>query len=116
MPASFAPAESGRTASYIVILTVATPYDRRGVNGYKIVEDPEDDGHHKSYEGAMDVTFSYGDYFTSMDEEDLDCVKIELHCYLLINGRHEEWWGKTFEEALDKATVGINHILEAYGA
>ena len=81
----------------------------------KIVEDPEDDGHHKSYEGAMDVTFSYGDYFTSSDEKDLDGVIIKLHCYLLIDGRHEEWWGKTFEEALDKATVGINHILEADG-
>lgn len=81
----------------------------------KIVEDPEDDGYHKSYEGAMDVTFCFDNYFGSEDEYSLECVCIKLHCYLLINGRHEEWCGKTFEEALDKATVGINHILEAYG-
>lgn len=81
----------------------------------RIVEDPEDDGHHKSYEGAMEVEFSFGDYFTSEDERTLDCVGIKFHCYLLIDGRHEEWWGKTFEEALDKAEAGINRILEEYG-
>ena len=81
----------------------------------KIVEDPEDDGHHKSYEGAMEVEFCYGDYFTSSDEKDLDGVIIKLHCYLLIDGRHKEWYGRTFEEALDKAEAGINTILEEYG-
>ena len=81
----------------------------------KIVTDPEDDGHHKSYEGAMELTFCYGDYFTSEDEKELNAVKIELHCYLLVDGRHMEWWGSTFKEALDKAEAGIDTILNAYG-
>ena len=42
-------------------------------------------------------------------------VIIKLHCYLLIDGRHKEWYGRTFEEALDKAEAGINTILEEYG-
>lgn len=81
-----------------------------------IVNDPDDDGYHKSYEGAMDVTFCFDNYFNAdNDERAIVAVKIELHCYLLINGRHEEWWGDTFEEALDKAEAGIDTILERYG-
>lgn len=80
----------------------------------RIVEDPEDDGYHKSYEGAMDVTFCFDNYFNADDVKDLACVKIELHCYLLINGRHEEWWGNTFAEALDKAERGIEDIVSEY--
>ena len=82
-----------------------------------IVNDPDDDGYHKSYEGAMDVTFCFDNYFNAdNDEHAIAGVKIELHCYLLINGRHEEWWGDTFEEALDKAEAGINDILEVHGS
>ena len=80
----------------------------------KIVTDPEDDGHHKSYEGAMDVTFCFDNYFNADNTYDTELVKIELHCYLLINGRHEEWEGRTFSEALDKAEEGINFLLEGY--
>lgn len=79
-----------------------------------IVEDPEDDGHHKSYEGAMDVTFCFNNYFNADDVKDLALVKIELHCYLLIDGRHEEWYGNTFAEALDKAERGIDRIVGEY--
>lgn len=81
----------------------------------KIVNDPEDDGHHKSYEGAMDVAFHFGDYFTSNNVFEVEFVNIELHCYLLVNGRHKEWTGRTFAEALDKAEAGIEEILRYAG-
>ena len=77
----------------------------------RIVDDPEDDGSHKSYEGAMDVTFGFANYFEADDIKDIDGVKIELHCYLLINGRHAEWYGDTFADALDKAERGVDAIL-----
>ena len=77
----------------------------------RIVDDPEDDGYHKSYEGAMDVTFGFANYFEADDIKDIDGVKIELHCYLLINGRHAEWYGDTFADALDKAERGVDAIL-----
>lgn len=73
-----------------------------------------DDGYHKSYEGAMDVTFCFKNIYEADSIEDVDVVKIELHCYLLINGRHESWEGKTFKEALDKASIGINRLIENY--
>lgn len=79
----------------------------------RIVNDPEDDGFHKSYEGAMDVEFSFSNYFAADgDVRRMDCVKITLHCYLLINGRHESWYGQTFAEALQKAEVGVAEILK----
>lgn len=78
----------------------------------KIVEDPEYDGYHKSYEGAMDVTFSFDNYFQADNVTDTWRVKIELHCYLLVDGRHADWTGRTFTEALDEAEEGINRILE----
>lgn len=80
----------------------------------KIVNDPEDDGYHKSYEGAMDVKFCFDNYFEADDVYSIACVEIELHCYLLINGRHEVWYGNTFEEALDKAERDIDKMLEEY--
>lgn len=80
----------------------------------KIVTDPEDDGYHKSYEGAMDVTFCFDNYFEAEDVTDVELVKIELHCYLLVNGRHAEWYGKTFAEALDKAEKDIDRIIDGY--
>ena len=78
----------------------------------KIVEDPEDDGHHKSYEGAMDVTFGFDNYFETDDVTSTWEVRIELHCYLLINGRHAEWTGKTFSEALDGLEQWIGEICD----
>ena len=62
----------------------------------------EDDGYHKSYEGAMDVTISFPSIYEADNERSFNYVSIALHCYLLINGRHEEWVGHTFTEALDK--------------
>ena len=61
-----------------------------------------DQGYHKSYEGAVDVKFSFKDIYTSEHLDDLNFVEIELHCYLLVNGRHKSFRGRTFEEAIDK--------------
>ena len=71
-----------------------------------------DDGYHKSYEGAMDVTFSFPDIFENKPIDEIELVTIELHCYLLCNGRHEQWKGKTFKEALDNASRGIENLVK----
>lgn len=69
-----------------------------------------DDGYHKSYEGAMDITFSFPNIFEAESIQGIDFVEINLHCYLLINGRHECWKGRTFGEALDKAEAWLKHV------
>lgn len=70
-----------------------------------------DDGYHKSYEGAMDVRFSYSNIYESEgDVECLDFVEIELHCYLLVNGRHITWGGRTFDRAMEKAESWLKEI------
>ena len=62
-----------------------------------------DNGYHKSYEGAIDINFSFPNIFESSgNPEPAELVRIELHCYLLCSGRHEEFTGHSFEEALDK--------------
>lgn len=62
-----------------------------------------DDGYHKSYEGAIDVTIAFDDIFSSDGPEDPPVFFIlEVHCYLLINGRHERYTSESFSECLDK--------------
>lgn len=61
-----------------------------------------DDGYHKSYEGAIDVRICFDNIYEADSVEDISFIEIELHCYLLINGRHISWDGRTFTEALDK--------------
>ena len=61
-----------------------------------------DDGYHKSYEGAIDVRICFDNIFEADDVRDVSFVEIELHCYLLVNGRHIEWDGHNFTEALNK--------------
>ena len=79
----------------------------------RIVTDPDHDGFHKSYEGAMDVTFCFDNYFEANDVTDVSFVKIELHCYLMVNGRHEAWTGSTFADALDKAEKAIDELIRS---
>ena len=67
-----------------------------------------DDGYHKSYEGALDIVYSFSNIFESNENiEPPESVKIELHCYLLCNGRHEEFKGKTLDECMDKFEAWI---------
>lgn len=62
-----------------------------------------DDGLHKSYEGALEITVSFPNFFESSgNPEPAEAVRIELYCYLLCNGRHDEFDGSSFEEAMDK--------------
>lgn len=72
----------------------------------------EDNGYHKSYEGAIDVIYFYPNIFESTgNPEKADSVKIELHCYLLCSNRHEEFTGGTFSDCLDKFEAWIK-LLE----
>ena len=75
-----------------------------------------DEGYHKSYEGAVDLKFCYQNIYEAKNVEDIDCVEIELHCYLLVNGRHIAWEGKTLSEALDKAEAWLKHVTEIESA
>lgn len=62
-----------------------------------------EDSYCKSYEGATDITISLPNYFAAeTDIGRIELWQIELHCYLLINGRHITFEGSTFKEALDK--------------
>ncbi len=62
----------------------------------------EDDGCHKSYEGAVDVRIYFENIYEADDVKDVSFVEIELHCYLLVDGRHITWYGYDFTKALDK--------------
>lgn len=61
-----------------------------------------DEEYHKSYEGAMDVRICFDNIYEADNVRDVSFVEIELHCYLLVNGRHIRWCGGTFKEALDE--------------
>ena len=63
-----------------------------------------DDGYHKSYEGAMDLTFGFPNIFeTERSKENApDFVRLTVHCYLVIDGRHKEYTGDTLGECLDR--------------
>lgn len=69
---------------------------------FKLIEkelEDDDGGCNKSYEGAIDLTISYPNYF---EQENEPYCRIELHCYLLINGRHKTFDGYTMKQALDR--------------
>ena len=61
-----------------------------------------DDGYHKSYEGAVDVRICFDNIYESEDVHSIRYFGIELHCYLLVNGRHITFEGDNFGQALDK--------------
>lgn len=61
-----------------------------------------DDGYHKSYEGACEVRLYFDNIYETDDVRTVGDVEIELHCYLLVNGRHIAWKGRSFAEALDQ--------------
>jgi hypothetical protein len=63
-----------------------------------------EDPYCKSYEGCLEVHFEYPDYF---DDEEGALTQptyccITLHCYVLGSGRHHEFVGKSFKDALKK--------------
>lgn len=74
-----------------------------------------DDGYHKSYEGAIDVRICFDNIYEADNVRDVSFVEIELHCYLLINGRHMSWDGRTFTQALDKFEDWLKNTEEMFG-
>ena len=69
----------------------------------------EEDWDCKSYEGTWELLVSYPDYFE--DETATappDFYRITLHCYILGPGRHYDWDGKSWSEALEKCKKDID--------
>lgn len=57
----------------------------------------------KSYEGTWELLFSYPSYFEDETATATpDFYRITLHCYVLGPGRHYNWVGESWEEALEK--------------
>ena len=71
---------------------------------FKLIADElAEDPYCKSYEGAIEIVTSYPDYFEDETaDKGIDYCKITLHCYVLGSGRHHDFIGKNFKEALDK--------------
>ena len=55
----------------------------------------------KPYEGLLEVSERYGEYFESYSEEP-DTITITLYCYVLGNGRQKQFTGDSMGEALDR--------------
>ena len=73
-----------------------------------------DDGYHKSYEGAVDVRIGFDNIYESDSIRDVEYVEIELHCYLLVNGRHITWGAENFTEALDRFEEWIEELEDLW--
>lgn len=71
----------------------------------------DEDGHHKSYEGAMSISFNYPDYFIAGNEHEIDDILLTLDCYVIGPSRHYQWRGKTFDEVVSKAWVEFDSWL-----
>lgn len=81
---------------------------RRQVAG-AIAKALEDDCGHKSYEGQWELLVSYPDYFQDETGSALpDMYQITLHCYVLGPGRHYDWRGESWQEALEKCKRDID--------
>jgi hypothetical protein len=81
---------------------------------YRCIEEELDrDPHHKSYEGALEITMGLPNIFSRGDGP---TYTISLHAYVLstVSGRHEHWAGKTLSDALAKAEQGIDDICQDY--
>ncbi len=80
---------------------------------FRCIEDElRDDGHHKSYEGAWDVTFSLPNFFERDKRPELT---VTLHCYVIaLNGRHHTWTGDTLAEAIAKAEHELGKVCYEY--
>ena len=62
-----------------------------------------DEGIHKSYEGAIDLTLGFDNVWESGNSASPPSVfNLDLYCYLLINGRQKRYQGRTFEQCLDQ--------------
>jgi hypothetical protein len=70
-----------------------------------------ENGHCKSYEGALSIALP--NYFEDKATSDdygwhrADAWSITCHCYLVGPNRHYRWAGKKFSEALNKAETDL---------
>ena len=84
------------------------------VNVGEYIEDYlKDDAGHKSYEGTWELSVTYPSYFESdgfTAKPDSYCVT--LHCYVLGPGRHYDWFGKSWLEALQRARSDIQKWIK----
>lgn len=80
---------------------------------FRCIEDElKEDGHHKSYEGAMEVTMSLPNYFEQGREPEWT---VSLHCYVMaLDGRHASWTGRTLPEAIAQAEAAIDKLCFSY--
>ena len=80
---------------------------------YRCIEDElRQDGHHKSYEGAMEATLSLPNMF---QQEIGPEWTVTLHCYVMaLEGRHAHWTARTLPEALAKAESAIDKLCAPY--
>lgn len=69
----------------------------------------DEDDYHKSYEGDIEVTAEYPNYFEDEEaNESPSHYSIKLHCYVVGPYRHYDFHGETFEAALDKFEKFLN--------
>ena len=79
----------------------------------------EEDCYHKSYEGAIDLIYAYPNFFESHGEnyelpEKPERVAIELHCYVLCNGRFDRFEGSDLLEAAQKFSDWLDDREESW--
>lgn len=93
-------------------MELATRITRAQQRLYRCIEDElRRDGHHKSYEGAVEVTMSLPNYF---EQHQGITWLVEFHCYVLCNGRHETWHGKTLAEAVAQFEAWSDKVAMPY--
>lgn len=76
---------------------------------FRIIE-AVDEGYHKSYEGALELNICFPNIYEAdyKPRSDPECYILTLHCYLLVNGRHETYRGSTLTRCLDKLEKDLN--------
>lgn len=73
-----------------------------------------EDGHCKSYEGGLRFEVTWPNYFEAREGAGL-IFGVYFDCYLIPpSGRHNSWFGKTPEEAMDKADDTIRRWMKDY--
>ena len=80
---------------------------------FRCIEDELNrDGHHKSYEGAIDITVSLPNIF---ERNTPPQWTIEWHCYVVPeSGRHISWQGRTLAEAVVVMEAAVEKICFPY--
>ena len=80
---------------------------------FRCIEDElRRDGHHKSYEGDMEVSLSMPGIFR---DDRTPSWTVSFSCYVLpFDGRHDSWEGRTLAEAVALAERDLGKICDTY--